>query len=736
MFPTGRSGRRAMVMMTAGALLVWSVMGTVAAEEDSETARRTEEGGTPAEGQEEVTELDAVEVLGERVSGQPLSNMFGPGEMERLGRGDTAENLLKNTAGVNLRRQRVSGNDNQRLRIRGFDESRSRVMLNGRNMAGSGVYGGYYVDWDSMSLGDAREVELIRGAGPAKYGNNLGGVVDVRTRQGSKDPRTVLSLEGGFIDKDQRNELWNGQLSHSGGKGPLLYNLSYGYHNSDGYLRNAYSRRHLVSSSITYLITEDLDFTLSGRYNSNESGMIIKNQPESPYYDSDAPKSLGGSLGGPSIPFKPEAKYDAGDGSHWRDERLNLDAALSYDTEEFGFDLRAFYMDQSRKERFYSISDPDDLIFVRESKPEKDNWGWRADFENVLGEGRHQVEYGMQGTYLGYGGRDVEYYDPDYFVSPGGRTHPNLQDSSGKSTVTSWEGAYVQDTWKVNDWLDVEPGVRFDRYDANPAEEGQVSIDEEKVSPRLAATVYPDSGWHITGRYARAYRFPTVPEYYWWNAGYQPANRDKLTSEKADQFELEIGREFESGTSVVGRGYHYEVDDYIRTIFGYRPSRVVYNIDNVQFQGVELEVSQELPHHLRVWGNYSYQKTRKSGDNLDASSRLTDELVELPENSFNLGMSYEKPEGLHAELTMRYVGNRRELVGDLSGNKGDLRLEGLDQFADLDLHVSYPVYAAGDDGLNVRWELTVENILNENYEEEYGYPHAGLSAMTGIRCAF
>ncbi len=694
------------------------------------------------QGSNEETEPDAmrmenVEVVGEREGGWDFDEVFELKEIQKLETSNTVEGLLENTAGVNLRRQRFSGNENQRLRIRGFDESRSRILLNGRNLHGSGVFGGYYVDWDSLSLADVRRVELIRGAGPAKYGNNLGGVLNVVTKRGSGDPRTVLNLRGGLIDEDSRDEMWNGQISHLGGYGPLLYSFSYGHHDSNGYLRNAYSHRDLVSGSITYGITEHLDFTLAGRYNNNESGMIIRNQPGDPFFDSDEPVALGGFLGGPGLPFK-GGRYAAGDGSHWRDERINLDGCLSYDTEPFGFDLRAFYMDQSRKERFFSISESDKLVFARESVPEKDNWGWRVDFENVLADGAHTVEYGVQGTYLGYGDIDVKMFDPDYFINPRGplppNPHPNLTDTEGKDTITEWEGAYVQDTWEVAPWLDLKPGIRFDQFKAEPAAAGQVRMDENKLSPRFAATVYPWRGGHVTGRYARAYRFPTIPEYYWWNAGFQPPGRKKLTSEQADQFELEIGHEFSAGTRITVRGYYYDVEDYIRTIFGYRPSRVVYNIDSVEFHGVEVEVSQQLPHHFRLWANYTFQNTKKHGDVLDSSGRLTDELVELPENKFNFGLAYEQPEGLVAGLTLRYVGNRQEIRGDLS-TPGGSYLENVDQFADLDFNMSYPIFQE-ENGVDVRWELTLDNILDQHYEEEFGYPHPGTTLMTGLRVTF
>jgi outer membrane receptor protein involved in Fe transport len=712
----------------------------IAAEEDKgpdpqNEAPQTGAEETATEAQGEPIRLEEVEVVSEREISQAVQEVIGTEDVGRLQLTDTAEGLLEHTAGVHLSRQRTSGNESQRLTIRGFDESRSRILLNDRNLNGAGVYGGYYVDWDSLSLADVERVELIRGAGPAKYGNTLGGIMNVVSKKGSKEPKTTLHLRGGLIDEDAREDAWNAGASHLGSYGPFLYSFSAAHFDSDGFLRNAFSDRDLFSGSATYALSEELALTLSGRYNINESGMVVYNRPDSPFYDPGEPTSLDGFLGGPALPFRNGpgnwGPYYAGDESYWRDNRLNFDTCLSYDDGDLGFDLHGFYMDQKRIERYYAITDPEHLIFERASAPEKNNWGWRADFTNTFaGASPHTVECGAQGTYLGYGDIDVRYYDPEYFISPPSGVHPNLQDSEGRATVTEWEGAYVQDTWQVTDRVDLQPGVRFDRFTADPPGTGQVDMDEHKVSPRVAGTFYPWEGGHVTGRYGKAYRFPTVPECYWWGAGFQPAGRKDLAPEDADQWEVELGQDVSEHTSLTARGYYYDVGDYIRTVFGYRPSRLVYNIGNVEFKGLELEVSHRLPYDLRLWANYTFQHTRKRGDVLDASSDLTDELVELPESMFNLGAGYGKPEGLDARLTLRYVDDRQAVRGDLT-QAGGAYLVDVDGFLDLDFTMSYPIYK-GNGGREARWELAVDNILDQHYEEEYGFPTPGLTVFTGL----
>lgn len=100
---------------------------------------------------------------------------------------------------------------------------------------------------------------------------------------------------------------------------------------------------------------------------------------------------------------------------------------------------------------------------------------------------------------------------------------------------------------------------------------------------------------------ARATRFPDNPAFYWYYGGYRPevdaattVVRPDLTYEDAVQFEAGFAYTAPCGVQVAVNAYQYDVDDYIRWIFGYMPSRVVYNIDEVRFQGLEGSTGQGI----------------------------------------------------------------------------------------------------------------------------------------------
>ena len=100
------------------------------------------------------------------------------------------------------------------------------------------------------------------------------------------------------------------------------------------------------------------------------------------------------------------------------------------------------------------------------------------------------------------------------------------------------------------------------------------------------------------------------------------------------------------------------MDDYIRWIFGYAPSRVVYNIDEVEIDGLEIDLEGKIYGDFFGFANFTWQETRKAGDVLDSSNDLTDSLPELPEFKWNLGLKWQRDDGARASVALRWVDDR------------------------------------------------------------------------------
>ncbi len=687
--------------------------GTQAEEEPS--AKETEKTDS---GEDGALPLGEVVVTAHKIS--RVTRLVSGEDIERTLEADTVEGLFETEPGMDLNRRSPGGPESSRLSIRGFDESRYAVLWGLRDLRGAGVYGGAYVDWSVLSFDDVERVEIIRGASPVKYGNTLGGVVNVVPKRPSGTLSHFIRNTVGTLGT---NSL---QAGHAFGAGPASWKLVGALFNTDGYLRNAFVERRVLSAEVALRLPEDFAFSASVRHTENESGMTVYNRPDSPYYDDDFPKADDDPMGGPYLKFLEHTTgpLDWGDGSYWKDVRDNVNVSLARKTDTFRVAARAYLMEQVRDEYFHAVTDPDRLVVHRRSRPEQDNGGFRAEIENELAlAGKHEIEFGIEGHYLGYGSSEIRFVDPSYFppwAVP--RDHP------GKHHVSKRHGVYIQDDWEPAPWLRFYAGLRFDHFEAIDPQEGIGSLIETPWSPGAGVRVRPFEKLEIAARYRRAHRFPTLPEYYWYHAGYQPADRKDLRSERADQIDVEATVSLPGRLQGVLRGYAYRVDHYLRTIFGYKPSRVVYNIDGVTLAGFEAEASLFLAKGLQAWANYTWQTSEKHGDVLDKSAALSSRLTELPEHKFNLGVRYETPWDLTASVKGRFVSRRQAVVGNAA--TASCRLEDLDPFFDLALDLSWTFWKA-DGGRRGEFFLSLSNLLNQDIEEQYGYPLPRFSASGG-----
>ena len=330
------------------------------------------------------------------------------------------------------------------------------------------------------------------------------------------------------------------------------------------------------------------------------------------------------------------------------------------------------------------------------------------------------MKYGAEAHFLRYGDVEIESADLSYFRIP-----PSSYSGVGENTRV--HSVFAQDRWDFRHDMDFDFGLRYDNYRAD--EEDRVVM--HGLSPN---TGIEWNGWEngtLDFSLAYAYRFPTCPESYWYYAGYQPADREDLSPEKALQAEIGASHRFRHGARAGVRVFSYQVEDYIRTIFGYKPSRVVYNIDEVAFFGIEVEGEYTFNKHMSVFANYTFQETEKKRDILDESS--ADELVELPEHKAYAGFRFSAENGLTSDAGIRYVGERGTVTGSLAV-PGASAVEEMGGFVTVDAHLSYPV--RNRDGYGGVLRIGAENIFSRDYQEVYGFPMPGRTITLGIDMMF
>lgn len=685
-----------------------------------------------------------------RATGKSLMayNCLDSNAISRLRESRSVDGMLANLAGIDVQRSSPAAGKGRGVTIRGFDESRYLILLDGRPLNGSGVMGGHYVDWSSLSTDNIKKIEIIRGAKSAEYGNSLGGTVNIITRGGKDLPgKTTVQASYGVLSAEDPDDTYEKRksavsITHRASIGKAASVDLYAAHAAgEPFLRNNYYRTINLGGTASFYLPLDIVLGAGVRNSIQYRGFAIYNHPHDPYYDPRYPQSEASAGGGPGIKWNTRVadSLNFGDRSYWSNIRRQIDLFLKKEFAPLTLSARVYTNDQNRTEYYYAIDDTNKLVLERFTEPEDHTWGWSIKADQRLGE-KHRLKYGVEGSILRYGGIDIRHKDSAYF-----RFQP---EDGGHETIRAAlrHSAFLQSSLSFLERVELSPGVRYDYYLGTRRDSTVDETPLHGVSPNggMRIELWPGGAVALHGAYTN--RFPTCPELYWYYNGHTFDGRKDLSPERAIQTELGISQRiandnaFESELRL--RGYHYIVSDYIRTIFGgrvppssplkQRASRLIYNIDRATFTGVELEAEARVLDALKLWGNYTYQITRKSGDDFDSSMAYSNRLPELPEHKANGGVEYTWTNGAVAGLAMRFV-DKREVIGS-SFSAGGASYQTIDPFITFGLTGSYPVYTS--DVFAAKLKLRVDNLLDADYVEEPGIPMPGITPAAAVELSF
>ena len=676
--------------------------------------------------------------------------------------GETPVDVIQHEVGIDIQRRSLMTPKSKMFRLRGFDSEKTLITLDGRPINGSGVYGGYQIDWSMMQLEDIEKIEIIRGATSAEFGNTIGGVINLVT----KEPTEKFECNFNYGYKRWQTYQFKGFLSgkfnpfdlQSNYK-PFGFTLGGHYLETNGYLRNSEVRRKAFSPSLYYYFSGGGKLKAGLRYSEGRFETPVTNFRDNTDYNDNYPSSKGHMLVGPGV--RPasgtvEALESLGlsgvvygDDSYFWKKRYEWDVALDKKFLDIDWEARFYYNYEDREDKYYArgtVGDTrkGDLIFKKDCPPD-DSWGWKLKATKMFR--RHRLKIGIEGNNLGYGGVDYEYTDQNYLMGPSGVDEPDQHE------VIRLHSAFFSDRYSLLDNLDIYLGLRFDDYNADDYSAagigGAHSDHFHRFSPKFGIYYHPALNIGTFFTFARTAKFPIVPKHYWYYVGLQPGmcfgppgrqqcydfERPRLKYEEADQYEFGINYTGIRDTEISLKYYHYNVDNYLRWIFGYPRSRVVYNMDEVKIRGIELAIDGRLYRDFYGYANWAWQETHIRGSIL-ADNSMSD--LGFPENKINFGLKYQPKKDCLAKIDFKYVDSREEAVGPIelkgwtAGPPGErpMDMPTLTSYWLVNVLVKYPVNDYGT------VYVGCENLLNENYEETYGFRMPERMLYGGVEFKF
>jgi len=639
-------------------------------------------------------------------------------ELLLQGIGSTIDSSLTRQPGVDVQRPQEVGAalDDESIKVRGFGARRLLTTIDGRTMNISGTAGGYFIDWSTIPLNNIEKIEVIKGVSDPRYGNTLGGVINLVTKKPKDKP--VFELQGLGASFDT----YTMSFYHSWKPGKFEYSISGGYSESNGYLRNGDFWLKNTNLHFGYDLPWKGKIKGDFQYVNVKKGFIVSNRRskdyDSPDYDKPIDNSYPASDG--EIMYGGMGAYPE-PGSWWKKEKYYVN--LGYEQAFSNSILNLSYWWNHGDREAYNTRKSLNRVF---HKVFYDDRSFGGDATYTLYLKNHTITTGV---------------DYKRFKDDGDR---NLSDDfrspfkNGNYVNSEVVGVFIMDDIVVADDFIITPGIRYASYDGNagPAgkAEGIKDISMDGFTPSLKVTYNYSKKGLLYLSVSRALRMPTPPEHYWHYSPDAGVNTSKLSFKEEDGVMVQGGWKavFPTKTRVELSPYYYYINNYIQfDLINF----VSYNIDKAKIYGIEMEIAQQLGKGFSAFANYTLQKSETEGDPFVSNfvaqqDRNFDQIPNLPMHKINAGLQYKGIKKERVTFYVKYVSNQKVIYNNNVLENTELRVRKQDSYVTADIEASYPLLKGV--------EITgyVHNLFDKEYQERFGFPAAERNFGVGLKVIF
>ena len=296
------------------------------------------------------------------------------------------------------------------------------------------------------------------------------------------------------------------------------------------------------------------------------------------------------------------------------------------------------------------------------------------------------------------GKRELIRYQGNIEVNEFNKIAFGLESEESKVDVdeSTIDGSFLLYEFRPNSKITISTGIRNDDH------EGFGS----KTTRRISGTFKPSDNLIIRSSWGEGFKVPTIFQSTYFCCGATSANssiRPETSTSYDFGFEL-FFNEMNSNFSITY--FDQDINDQINFSFGVGGYE---NIDKVNSEGFEIALDYQISKLMSLYLNYSY---------IDSVDGNGSSLFYVAKDSGEAGLIYEPNNSFSGSIIARYNGSESSSYGKI------------DSWIRFDVNGSYKL--SGTNELYFR----IENLLDEEYQQIFGYGTPERSGIIGLRSKF
>lgn len=598
-------------------------------------------------------------------------------QLETAGSRDLAQ-VITELGGVFINGYTHNAGKEKNIYLRGAKVDYTLITVDGIPVYDASGIGSNF-DIRNLSVDQVERVEILKGSQGTLYGSDaIAGVINVITRKGGSTPFGA----NGVLQYGRYNS-WRGNAGISGTGKNLDYNLNYAHFRTDGFSEAARPAGSTAAFDRDAFEQNNLQASVGIRAAQN-----LKLQPFLRYNRNK------GSLDNDAFVDERDFTYTGKNLQTGIRNVLNLGKGQLNAVYQYNKTDRSYLNDSVQVAGFFAF----------------DESGYKAR--------EHFAEaffvYPLAPVKLTVGA-DLRASDYDYNARQKSNFSPVLQKTalSGDSIRQNQAGAYAALHY-ARQKFSVEAGGRYNRH----SEYGS------NVAYNLNPAYFLAPSVKVFANLSSGYKTPSLYQLFseYGNKGLQPESA--VNVEGGAQLFSKNGK-----LTLRAAYFNRRVKDVIAFFYNPVTFRSNYvNQDKQNDHGLEVDGSLLLPNNITLRVFYSYVNgtvtTRQAGKDTTYFN-----LLRRPKSTLSVFAGTQLTKALYVSLNLNALGQRKDVYFDpatFASKPVTLKAYALVNF--------YAEYALVANRLKVYADL--RNVLDETYNEIYGYNTAGFNAAGGIRFRF